>query len=138
VFLFALENRNAIGPLARARENGANAMKTVLAVAAGLLVLLLAEAAAQAADIVVMSSTGLQAALEAVSYTHLDVYKRQNLFMSFNGGCSALNAFLPPTQMGWKLLGIVTVHLKRWRMMLKQRLLRRREFSMQKSWWRRN
>jgi molybdate transport system substrate-binding protein len=67
VFLFALENRNAIGPLARARENGANAMKTVLAVAAGLLVLLLAEAAAQAADIVVMSSTGLQAALEALA-----------------------------------------------------------------------
>src|SRR5580704_8491188 len=42
-------------------------MNTVLAVVAGLLALLLAEAAAQAADIVVMSSTGLQAALEGLA-----------------------------------------------------------------------
>ena len=40
-------------------------MKRVLAVVAGLLVLLLAEAAARAAEIVVMSSTGVQAVLEA-------------------------------------------------------------------------
>ena len=42
-------------------------MKTVSVMVAGLLVLLLAEAAAQAADIVVMSSTGLQAAFEALA-----------------------------------------------------------------------
>lgn len=42
-------------------------MKTVLAMAVGLLALLLAKATAQAADIVVMSTTGLQAALEALA-----------------------------------------------------------------------
>jgi molybdate transport system substrate-binding protein len=42
-------------------------MKTVLAVAVGLFVLVLAEAAAQAADTVVISSTGLQAALEELA-----------------------------------------------------------------------
>jgi molybdate transport system substrate-binding protein len=42
-------------------------MKSVSAVAAGLLGLVLAAAAAQAADIVVMSTTGLQAALEALA-----------------------------------------------------------------------
>lgn len=42
-------------------------MKAVLAVAAGLLALFLGEHAARAADIAVMSTTGLQAALEALA-----------------------------------------------------------------------
>lgn len=56
-----------------------------------------------------------------------------NLFMSFNGGCWALNVFSPSMRTDWKHLDITTARLKRWRMMPKQYFLSPQKVLMRKS-----